>query len=71
MGTKADSNSDGIEGEIGRCNGSAKVLRVEDKQAFNRAMNRHRRLSSENVDGKDLSTFEQLALPLSLGRRRS
>lgn len=57
-----------VEEEISRWNGFARVLRTEDKQAFDEAMNAYRRFASETADPVNLAAFEQMMLSITTGQ---
>jgi hypothetical protein len=57
-----------VEEEINRWNGFARVLRTEDKQAFDEAMNTYRGFASETADPVNLAAFEQMMLSITMGQ---
>ena len=64
----SEENSKAQTEEIQKWNGFAKVLRTEDKLAFDEVMNTYQRIASGNSDGTDLAPFEQLALSVTVGQ---
>ena len=64
----SEENSKAQTEEIQRWNGFAKVLRTEDKLAFDEVMNTYQRIASGNSDGTDLAPFEKLAFSVTVGQ---
>ena len=68
MKASSENHQTETEKEISRWNGFAKVLRTEDKQAFDEAMNTYRELASENNDAAEPAVFEQMMLSITTGQ---
>ena len=68
MGEVEGNQRTEVEEEISRWNGFARVLRTEDKQAFDEAMNTYRRFASETADPVNLAAFELMMLSITTGQ---
>ncbi len=62
MGDAEGNRKAEVEEEINRWNGFARVLRTEDKQAFDEAINTYRGFASETADPVNLAVLEQMML---------